>query len=91
MTNSKHESGFRKKFDTTPGEAAASRIIRPWKSAFIGDVSSAAFQLGLLVAGTMISRDRAKMLLHFDRLHVDDIHWSTAYEAPPDLPHGRPP
>jgi hypothetical protein len=31
----------------------------------------------------MISRDRAKTPLrfHFDRLHVDDIHWSTANEA----------
>ena len=56
MTNSQHDSGFRKtKFDTTPGEAAASRIIRPWKSAFIGEVSFAAYQLGMLVASSMLS------------------------------------
>jgi hypothetical protein len=64
-------------------EIAATQIISTWKCDFVADACIAATQLGLLHSGNMPGYDRAKNILrlNFDLRKVDDIHWSTVYEA----------
>jgi hypothetical protein len=68
---------------TTPGEIAATRIISAWKGDFVADACTAATQIGLLNSGNMLGYDRATNILklNFEANKLDDIHWSTIYEA----------
>jgi len=65
------------------GEIVATRIISDWKGTFIADACVAATQIGLLQSGNMLAIDRAKNILrlNFEAKEIDDIHWSTFYDA----------
>jgi hypothetical protein len=65
------------------GERAVDQILLAWKGDFAGDACIAATQIGLLHSGNMLGYDHAKTILkfHFGVRKVDDIHWSTVYQA----------
>lgn len=65
------------------GERLSQGILQKWVGDYIGDASAAATGHGLLVAGNMLSRGKAESILKaaFAIRHVDNIHWSTFYEA----------
>jgi hypothetical protein len=75
--HTKIESGF------SPGHLAARRILVEWKGDFVGDATHAAYQVGLVYSGSMISCDAALDLVRrkFDFNKVDAIHWSSVYQS----------
>jgi hypothetical protein len=71
------------KTKTPMGEIAATRINSAWKGNFVGDACIAATQIGLLQSGNMLGYHRAVNILrlNFEANRLDDIHWSSVYQA----------
>jgi hypothetical protein len=62
---------------------ALKKINDAWKGNTVSAATTAALDIGMLVAGCMLSYDKAKdnVLRGFEVRRVDDKWWSTVYEA----------
>jgi hypothetical protein len=78
-----HESESEHNHPASEAERVINQILSAWKGSFVADACIAATQIGLLNSGNMIGFDHAKTVLkfHFDARKIDDIHWSTVYQA----------
>ena len=81
MTNSNTASAEKPKNDKNA--LALKKINDAWKGNSVSAATTAALDIGMLVAGCMLSYDKAKdnVLRGFEVRRVDEKWWSTVYEA----------